>query len=105
MARAVLLLPHRGFGLWGNHQRGRKIKMSGIYTYNGRIAIQECCSCGTQKLRDAEARETALRDQLEAAAREAETVRAVLLRDRHRFANGVCPCCNRSFDHRSEERR
>jgi hypothetical protein len=27
----------------------------------------------------------------------AETARKALVRDRHRFANGVCPCCNRSF--------
>ena len=51
-----------------------------------------------EKLRKAETRETALRDQLEASAREAELVRGALLRDRQRFANGVCPCCNRSFD-------
>lgn len=50
------------------------------------------------QLRDAEAGKVALRDQLEAAAREAESVRGALLRDRHRFANGVCPCCNRSFE-------
>lgn len=50
-----------------------------------------------QQLREAEAREVHLRDQLEASAREAETVRVALVRDRHRFANGVCPCCNRYF--------
>jgi hypothetical protein len=50
-----------------------------------------------QKLKDAQARETHLKDQLEAAGREAETVRVALLRDRQRFANGVCPCCNRYF--------
>lgn len=50
------------------------------------------------KLRRAEAQKVALRDQLEAATREAESVRVALLRDRQRFANGVCPCCNRSFD-------
>lgn len=50
-----------------------------------------------QKLRDAEARETHLKDQLEAAGREAEAARVALLRDRQRFARGVCPCCNRYF--------
>lgn len=50
-----------------------------------------------EKLRQSEARETALRDQLEASARELERTKGALLRDRHRFANGVCPCCNRSF--------
>lgn len=51
-----------------------------------------------QKLAEAKAREIALQDQLAAAVREAEVVRASLLRDRARFANGVCPCCNRSFE-------
>lgn len=51
-----------------------------------------------EKLKEAQARETALRDQLDAAVHEAEHVRQALLRDRQRFANGVCPCCNRSFE-------
>ena len=51
-----------------------------------------------QKLADAEHRELALKDQLSAAIRDAETTRAALLRDRARFAAGVCVCCNRSFD-------
>lgn len=50
-----------------------------------------------QKLREAAARETALKDQLAAAIRDAEDTRVALLRDRQRFANGVCPCCNRTF--------
>lgn len=50
-----------------------------------------------QKLREAEAQLTHTKDQLIAAAVEAETVRSQMLRDRQRFANGVCPCCNRSF--------
>ena len=51
-----------------------------------------------QKLREAAARETALRDQLSAAIREGEVTKAALLRDRARFAAGICPCCTRSFD-------
>jgi hypothetical protein len=51
-----------------------------------------------QKLRDSQAREVALKDQLAAAIRESESTRAALLRDRARFAAGVCPCCSRSFE-------
>lgn len=51
-----------------------------------------------QKLQKAEARETALRDQLEASIRDGEAQRVELARIRQRIANGVCPCCNRSFD-------
>lgn len=51
-----------------------------------------------KRLEDAEARNLALRDQLAAAIRDAEAARTALLRDRARFAAGVCPCCNRSFE-------
>lgn len=50
-----------------------------------------------QKLNAAEARERHLSDQLRAAEAEAEATRVKLVRDRSRFAKGVCPCCNRSF--------
>lgn len=51
-----------------------------------------------QKLANEQARNTALQDQLSAAIREGESIRVTLLRDRARFANSVCPCCNRSFE-------
>lgn len=51
-----------------------------------------------QSLKDARAKATHLQDQLRAAVRDAEASRVQLLRDRARFANGVCPCCNRFFD-------
>jgi len=51
-----------------------------------------------QKLEEAKSAETALRDQLSAAIREGELTRQALLRDRQRFLNGVCVCCNRSFE-------
>ena len=44
-----------------------------------------------------QARATALQDQLEAAIRDAEAQRVALARIRQRIANGVCPCCQRSF--------
>lgn len=50
-----------------------------------------------EKLKAAEARERHLEDQLRAAENEAEATRRRLIRERHRFANGVCPCCDRSF--------
>lgn len=51
-----------------------------------------------QKLKDAEARELALKDQLGASIREGELTRQALLRDRQRFLHGVCVCCSRSFE-------
>ena len=51
-----------------------------------------------EQLQRAEARNQHLEDQLRASVQEAENTRIALLRDRQRFANGVCPCCQRSFD-------
>lgn len=50
-----------------------------------------------QRLKEAQARETALQDQLRAAIREGDNARTEVLRIRQRIANGVCPCCTRSF--------
>jgi len=51
-----------------------------------------------QELKDAKTRERSLHDQLSASIREGELTRKALLRDRQRFMNGVCVCCNRSFE-------
>lgn len=51
-----------------------------------------------QKLRKTQVREVALQDQLRAAIEESEATKSALLRDRARIANGVCPCCSRSFE-------
>lgn len=49
------------------------------------------------KLRAEKTRARHLEDQLGAATREAEHLRLRILRDRQRYANGLCPCCDRSF--------
>ena len=50
-----------------------------------------------KKLEREKAKNTHLEDQLLAAAIDAEKARSALIKDRHRIANGVCPCCNRYF--------
>lgn len=65
---------------------------------NGHTQHYTAEATDAHKLERAKARETALTDQLNAAVYEAERVRGALLRDRQRLANGVCPCCNRSFE-------
>lgn len=45
----------------------------------------------------ARAAETAAQDQRDAAERSARALRGVITRERRRVANGVSPCCNRSF--------
>lgn len=51
-----------------------------------------------QKLLDRErTRIGALQDQLRAAERQTTVVKGQLTKARKRTANGVCPCCNRSF--------
>lgn len=48
-------------------------------------------------LASAQARETHARDQRQAAERSAAAYKGVATRVRKRAANGVCPCCNRTF--------
>lgn len=50
-----------------------------------------------QKLRDADARVLAARDQAAAAERRAAAARGQVTKLRNRIANGVCPCCHRTF--------
>lgn len=52
----------------------------------------------TRQLERSQAQKRHLEDQLSAAVADAERTRVELLRERQRFANGVCPCCNRSFE-------
>lgn len=86
------------FGLnQGHYQELLRNKGRTFYCPNGH-AQHYTGKSYEQKLRDAEARETALRDQLSASIREQDLTRQTLLRERARFANGVCPCCTRSFE-------
>lgn len=50
------------------------------------------------RLASAEARASSWRDQAEAAERSKRAVRGHLTRIRRRIANGVCPCCTRTFE-------
>lgn len=50
-----------------------------------------------QKLTEANAALQAKDDQLRTAIREGDQARQETLRIRQRIANGVCPCCTRSF--------
>lgn len=45
----------------------------------------------------ADARATALRDQLAAAERSKAAIKGQLTKARKRAVNGVCPCCSRTF--------
>lgn len=51
-----------------------------------------------QRRRNAEATLTHTRDQLDAERRSKAAYRGHLTRVKRRIANGVCPCCSRSFD-------
>lgn len=50
-----------------------------------------------QRLEAAESTNTHLRDQLDQAERSKAAVKGQLTKERNRVANGVCPCCKRSF--------
>lgn len=85
------------FGIPKDLERRRRDDRGRFYCPNGHYLVFGG-KTDKQKLDEANARETALKDQLSAAIREGEATRALLVRDRQRFANGVCPCCNRSFE-------
>lgn len=63
----------------------------------GHSYVRTGSKTATEKLAAAQARERHLEDQLRAAEADAEAGRVRLVRERERVANGVCPCCNRSF--------
>lgn len=85
------------------HQRrqhnANEVQM-GIYCPLGHSWIRSGKS-ETQREREAreraEAREQALRDQLEASERQARAYKGHATRLRNRAAAGVCPCCTRTF--------
>lgn len=85
------------FGIGADYMAKRRKDSGTFYCPSGHSNFYKAGKSDEQKLREATARETALKDQLSAAIRDAETTRVTLLRDRQRFANGVCPCCNRTF--------
>jgi len=85
------------FGITADLHRRRSNDHGTFYCPNGH-GQHFTGTSDAERLRDEQARNTHLKDQLTAAAVEAEMVRKALVRDRHRFANGVCPCCNRYFD-------
>jgi hypothetical protein len=85
------------FGIPVDLEKRRRADRKPFYCPNGHELYFQG-KTDAQKLEEAKARETALRDQLSAAIRDGERTRQALLRDRQRFANGVCPCCNRSFE-------
>ena len=51
-----------------------------------------------RELEQAEGRLIAAEDQRDATQRTLRTTRGHLTRVRNRIANGVCPCCRRTFD-------
>lgn len=63
------------------------------YVHAGLSAAQEL----QQQRAAADAREVALRDQLQAERRQHAATKGKLTRMRKRIAAGVCPCCTRSF--------
>lgn len=50
-----------------------------------------------EKLASLESTNTHLRDQLDQAEKSKAAVKGQLTKERKRTANGVCPCCKRSF--------
>lgn len=88
------------FAITRDYEDRRRNDARTFYCPNGHTqSWHESESDRLRKERDSlQASELALTDQLTAAIRDGEQTRAALIRDRARFAAGVCPCCNRSFE-------
>lgn len=85
------------FGIPTEYEDRRRKDGAKFYCPNGHHMWWTPGKSDAKKLEESRARELALQDQLTAAIRDAETSRAELLRIQSRIANGVCPCCNRTF--------
>ena len=88
------------FGITEDYEDRRRADAKGFYCPNGHVMSWSESEADRQRKRadQAESRRKAAEDQARAAIREAEQRRTELLKIQHRIANGVCPCCNRSFD-------
>lgn len=85
------------FAMTEEHEQRLRASHNTFYCPNGHTMWFKPGKSDEQKLKESAARETALKDQLSAAIREGDAARQELLRTRQRIANGVCPCCTRSF--------
>lgn len=85
------------FGIPRDLERRRRQDGKGFYCPNGHSLVFSDKEDTEEKLRRAEASLRAKDDQLRAAIREGDAARQETLRIRQRIANGVCPCCTRSF--------
>lgn len=84
------------FGVPDQFDDRRRIDGKTFYCPNGHGRIYT--ETDSTRLAATQAKLTATNDQLSAAIRENELTRTTLLKERTRFAKGVCPCCNRSFE-------
>ena len=87
---------HVTWGMTRAHYESLRDSHAWFYCPNGH-AQKYTGKSAEQKLKDAEAREVHLKDQLAAATRNEEAARSELLRVRSRIAAGICPCCRRTF--------
>lgn len=95
------------FGIQAGFQRERKNDHQMFYCPNGHGQYYSGAN-ETERLRkqlaqeqhrreQIEAERTRMRDERDAAERRASAARGRVTRLKNRAANGVCPCCNRSF--------
>lgn len=85
------------FAMTADHKDRRLKDGKDFWCPNGHSQYYIQGKTDAQKLKEAEAQLVHQGDQLRAAIRDAETARVQVLRDRLRFASGMCPCCGRFF--------
>jgi hypothetical protein len=86
------------FGVPANWDSARRETGKGFFCPNGHsLTYKGEIDRLRKKVQQLEATTTHLRDQVQATERSRAAVQGVLTKERKRTANGVCPCCKRSF--------
>jgi len=88
------------FGLGAHFMQERRNDHKGFYCPNGHSLSYSQKSEAEQlrqQLKSAESRATSWKDQAETSENRRRAQKGVTTRLKNRIANGVCPCCQRSF--------
>lgn len=96
----VLDCPNCGviFGITEDYEDRRRKDGKDFHCPNGHVCCWTPGKSDAAKLQDERAEREKVETALFMSIIAAEDMRGIILRDRARFAAGLCPCCRRSFD-------
>lgn len=92
---------HMDFAVQNEFQRDRRSDHTRFYCPAGHVNYypqKSDVDKARARAEHAEARATALKDQLDATERSRRALKGQVTKVRNRVSKGVCPCCNRHFE-------